>query len=139
MSDREQGPVMATDGFPTSVINFEEGWQMALPMKRGFEGCPWSCGDHCNMTFVSDTSSRAHGVVGDPMATHCPQINPSGAMDEMDMDLREPTVSSVPSSACLVVRSRVACPVHGHGRVRAAGLGASLESSPEWPRRLLLW
>ena len=52
--------------------------------------------------------------------------------------VREPTVSSVPSAACLVVRSWVTCPVHGHGRVRAAGLGASLESSPEWPRRLLL-
>ena len=53
--------------------------------------------------------------------------------------VREPTVSSVPSAACLVVRSRVTCPVHGHGRVRAAGLGASLESSPGWHRRLLLW
>ena len=53
--------------------------------------------------------------------------------------VREPTVSSVPSAACLVVRSRVTCPVHGHGRVRAVGLGASLESSPGWHRRPLLW
>jgi hypothetical protein len=45
--------------------------------------------------------------------------------------VREPTVSSVPSAACLAVRSRVTCPVHGHGRVRAAGLGASLESSQD--------
>ena len=53
--------------------------------------------------------------------------------------VREPTVCSVPSAACLVVRSRVTCPDHGHGRVRAVGLGASLESSPGWHRRPLLW